>query len=66
MVAKKKRATSDASVDMTTMTSPEDKAAAMQSNGTNSDGVSVDTIAKGQHEVNLLDLGISAEDIAAM
>jgi len=66
MVAKKKRATSDASVDTTTMTTPEDKAATMQSNGTNSDGISVDTVAKGQHEVNLLDLSISAEDIAAM
>ena len=35
-------------------------------NGANSDGVSVDTIADGQLEVNLLDIGVSAEDIAAM
>jgi len=33
---------------------------------TNSDDISVDTIADGQHEVNMLDLGISTEDIAAM
>ena len=31
-----------------------------------SDGVSVDALVDGQLEVNLLDLGVSAEDIAAM
>ena len=35
-------------------------------NGTSSDGVSVDALADGELEVNLLDLGVSAEDIAAM
>ena len=52
---------------MTTTTTPsQDEAVMTQANGTNSDGVSVDTIADGQLEVNLLDLGVSAEDIAAM
>ena len=66
MTAKKKGATSGASVDTTTPPPPQDEAATMQSNGINSDNVSVDTIAEGQHGVQLLDLGISAEDIAAM
>ena len=39
---------------------------ATQANGTSSDDVSVDTIADGQLEVNLLDIGVIAEDIAAM
>ena len=42
------------------------EAVVMQSNKINSDNISIDTIAEGQHKVNLLDLGISAEDIAAM
>ena len=42
------------------------EAVVMQSNKINSDNISIDTIVEGQHEVNLLDLGISAEDIAAM
>ena len=50
----------------TTTTPSQDEATATQANGTNSNDVSVDTIAGGQHEVNLLDLGISTEDIAAM
>ena len=51
----------------TTMTTPpQDEAAAAQDTGTNSDNSSIDTITDGQHEVDLLDLGISAEDIAAM
>ena len=50
----------------TTTTPSQDEAAAMQAKETNSNDVSVDTIADGQHEVNLLDLGASAEDIAAM
>ena len=51
---------------MTTTTPSPDEAAVTQANGTNSDDISVDTIADSQHEVNLLDLGISAEDIAVM
>ena len=52
---------------MTTTTTPsQDEAAATQANATNNNDISVDTITDGQHEVNLLDLGISAEDIAAM
>ena len=66
---KKKGTTETTSEDttMTTTTTPsQDEAVVTQANGTNSDGVSVDTIADGQLEVNLLDLGVSAEDIAAM
>ena len=44
----------------------QDEAAAAQGIATNNDDISVDTIADGQHEVDLLDLGISAKDIAAM
>ena len=65
MAATKKGTTGAASEDTTTMTMTttpsQDKAAATQANGTNSDDISVDTIADGQHEVNLLDLGISAK-----
>ena len=50
----------------TTTTPSQDEAAAMQAKETNSNDVSVDTIADGQHEVNLLNLGVSAEDIATM
>ena len=49
-----------------TTTPSQDEAAATQANRTSSDGVSVDTIADGQLEVNLLDIGVTAEDIAAM
>ena len=71
MAAMKKGNTTGATLEettttMTTTTHSRDEAAAMQANGTNSDGVSVDTIADGQLEVNLLDLGVSAEDIAVM
>ena len=74
MAVKKKGDTSAASADTTTMTTttttmttpPQDEAAAVQGTGTNSDNSSIDTITDGQHEVDLLDLGISAEDIAAM
>ena len=51
---------------MTTTTPSQAEAAATQANGASSDGVSVDALADGQLEVNLLDLGVSAEDIAAM
>ena len=70
---KKKGTTGAASEDttttstMTTTTTPsQDEAVATQANATNSNDISVDTITDGQHEVNLLDLGASAEDIAAM
>ena len=44
----------------------QDEATAMQGITATIEDISVDTIADGQHEVDLLDLGISAEDIAAM
>src|SRR6185437_12169730 len=68
MVATKKRGTTEAtSEDTTTTTTPsQGEAAATQANGASSDDVSVDALADGQLEVNLLDLDISAEDIAAM
>ena len=50
----------------TTTTPSQDEAAATQANGTNSNDVSIDTITDSQHEVNLLDLDVSAEDIATM
>ena len=66
-VTKKKGTTAAASEDTTTTTTPsQDEAATTQANGTNSNDISVDTIVDGQHEVNLLNLGIFAEDIAAM
>ena len=70
MAATKKRgttgATSEDTTTTTTTTPSQGEAAATQANGTTSDGVSVDALADGQLEVNLLDLGVSAEDIAAM
>ena len=69
MAARKKGDTTTASANTTTttMTVPtQDEAAAAQGIAANSDDISIDTIAEGQHKVNLLDLGISAEDIAAM
>ena len=52
---------------MTMMTTPsQGETAATQANGTSSDGISVDALADGQLEVNLLDLGVSTKDIAAM
>ena len=70
MAARKKGDTTTASENTTTtatMTVPsQDEAAAAQGIAANSDDISIDTIADGQHEVNLLDLGISAEDIAVM
>ena len=70
MAATKKRgttgATSEDTTTTTTTTTPsQGEAAATQANGTSSDGFSVDALADGQLEVNLLDLGVSAEDIAA-
>ena len=67
MAATKKRGTTGATSEDTTTTTPsQGEVAATQINGTTSDGVSVDALADGQLEVNLLDLGVSAEDIAAM
>ena len=70
MAATKKRGTTgatskDTTTTMTT-TPSQGEAAATQANGTSSDGVSIDALVDGQFEVNLLDLGVSAEDIAAM
>jgi len=68
MAATKKRGTTGAtSEDTTTTTTPSrGEVATIQANGTTSDGISVDALADGQLEVNLMDLGVSAEDIAAM
>ena len=70
MAATKKKGTNGATLEDTTTTAmatpSQDEAAATQANGTSSDGVSVDALADGQLEVNLLDIGVSAEDIAAM
>ena len=72
MAATKKKVTTGTTSENTTTTTAttttpsHDEAAVTQANGINSDDISVDTIADGQHEVNLLDLGISAEDIVAM
>ena len=52
---------------MTTTTTPsQGEVAATQVNGDSSDGVSVDALADGQLEVNILDLSVSTEDIAAL
>jgi len=69
MVATKKRGTTGATSEDTTTTTTtpsQGEVATTQANGTTSDGVSVDALADGQLEVNFLDLGVSAEDIAAM
>ena len=69
MAATKKKGTTGATSEDTTTTTTtpsQGKAAATQANGTSSDGVSVDALVDGQLEVNLLDIGVSAEDIAAM
>ena len=66
MAAKKKGDTSAVSADTTTAPPPQDEADVAEGTGANNDNISVDTIADGRHEVDLLDLGISAEDIAAM
>ena len=67
MAVTKKRGTTGATSEDTTTTTPSQvEAAATQADGANSDGVSIDTVAEGQLEVNLLDISVSAEDIAAM
>ena len=65
MAGKKKGDSSAALIDTTT-TPPQDEAAVAKGAGANSDDISVDTVTEGQHDVDLLDLGIPAEDIAAM
>ena len=69
MVVTKKRGTTGATSEDTTTTTTtpsQGEVAATQANGASSDGVSVDALADGKLEVNLLDLGVSTEDIAAM
>ena len=70
MVATKKRgttgATSEDTTTTTTTTPSQSEAAATQANGASSDGVSVEALADGQLEVNLQDIGVTVEDIAAM
>ena len=69
MAVMKKRGTTGATLEDTTTTTTtpsQGEAAATQVNGASSDGVSVEALADGQLEVNLLDIGVSAEDIAAM
>ena len=70
MVVRKKGDTSTASADAmtmtTTMTPPQDEVAAEQGIAANNKDNSVDIVIDGQHEVDLLDLSIPAEDIAAM
>ena len=67
MAAKKKGDATTTSTDTTTTTTPpKDKAAPGQEPTTDNEDITVEDIAEGQHEVDLLDLVISAEDIAAM
>jgi len=67
MAAKKKGDATTTSTDTTTATTtPQDEAAPGQEPATGNEDITVEDIAEGQHEVDLLDLGISAEDIAAM
>jgi len=66
-MAAKKGDTNAALADTTTTPPPpQHEATAAQGTGTNNDNISVDIIIEGQHKVDLLDLGISAENIAAM
>jgi len=70
MAGKKKRDSSAALADTmtttTTTTPPQDEAAPGQEPATGNEDITIEDIAKGQHEVDLLDLGISADEIAAM
>ena len=72
MAATKKRGTTGATSEdtttttMTTTTPSQGEAATTLANGASSDGISVEALADGQLEVNLLDIGVTAEDIAAM
>ena len=67
MAAKNKGDATTTSTDTTTTTTtPHDEAAPGQEPATGNEDITVEDIAEGQHEVDLLDLGISAEDIIAM
>ena len=67
MAAKKKGDSTTTSTDTTiTTTPPQDEAAPEQEPATGNEDITVEDIAEGQHKVDLLDLGISAEDITAM
>ena len=66
MAAKKRGDATTASADTGTTTPPQDEGAAGQDPPTGNEDISVEDIAEGQQEVDLLDLGISTEDIAAM
>ena len=62
MAAKKKGDATTTSTDMTTtMTPPQDEATPGQEPATGNEDITVEDIAEGQHEVDLLDLGISAK-----
>ena len=47
-------------------TTPQDEATPGQEPANGNEDITIEDIAEGQHEVDLLDLGISAEDITAM
>jgi len=67
MTGKKKGDATTTSTDTTTTTTPpQDEAAAGQDPATGNEDITVEHIVEGQHEVDLLDLGISAEDITPM
>jgi hypothetical protein len=66
MAAKKKGDATTTSADTATVTPPQDEAAAGQGPTTGNEDISIEDIAEGEQEVDLLDLGIFAEDIAAM
>ena len=66
MAAKKMGDATTASADTATATPPQDEAVAGQDPTTGNEDISVEDIAEGHQEVDLLDLGISAEDITAM
>ena len=66
MAAKKTGDATTASADTATATPPQDEAVTGQDPTTGNEDISIKDIAEGQQEVDLLDLGISAEDIATM
>ena len=66
MAAKKKGDAITTLADTATATPPQDEAAAGQDPTTGNKDISVEDIAAGQQQVNLLDLSISAEDIAVV
>ena len=66
MAVKKKGDATTASADTATATPSQDEAATGQDPTTGNEDISIEDIAEGQQEVDLLDLGISAEDITAM